>query len=228
MYALQNYVREVMQARGLKKSAVVKALGYTSISGGCRRFDRFLEGTSLNQKIISGLPVALGVPEDEVQERLRETREEIRRHKEEVRRRKKEEARKRQAQERANFTPYLFCRTELSVPSPIFVCAFMGADRMRKLTLPPDYNHLPPSRQDKVRREAISSALHRFGGTIPSFGKILGFVLQRSYDDVASDREVYGLEGELIPLAPPEHREISKGRVSLTSRGHDITRFFRD
>ena len=73
-----------------------------------------------------------------------------------------------------------------------------------------------------MRCEAISSALHRFSGTIPSFGKILGFVLQRSYDDVASDRKVYGFEGERIPLAPPKHREISKERVSLTSRGHDI------
>ena len=212
MNAIRKFVSAVMKEKGISKSDLVKKAGYTNIARGCRRFDSLMKAENLSGMLIDNLPQALGVPEDEIKQKLQETKNEIRKEREDA--------------ERAAFHPYLYCHTERRIPSPIFVCAILRADQMKKRKLPDNFNSMPDDEKDSVRREIISKALEFYDGAIPSFGKIVCFTERLEYDDNENERRVYDLKGYLIPDADPGYKKIYDGKATLTCGGHDITRFF--
>lgn len=215
MYAIQEYVIRTMREKGLKRSEVVQRLGYTNVAKGCRRLDQLLHNLEYNRTIMNNLHVALGVTRQEVQEKLEETAREI-----------EQERLQEEERERRVFVPYLFCQTERRIPSPIFVCAILNAVSMKYVYLPPDYNQRSDSEQEEIRRALIAEKLGKNDGRIPSFGKITCFTLRRAYDDSEEEREVYDLEGNLMPRPPEGTRKITRGNATLTVKGKDITRFF--
>ncbi len=215
MYAIQEYVIGTMREKGLKRSEVVQRLGYTNVAKGCRRLDQLLHNLEYNSTIMNNLHVALGVTRQEVEAKLAETAREI-----------EQERLQEEERERRVFVPYLFCQTERRIPSPIFVCAILNAVSMKYVYLPPDYNRRSDSEQEEIRRALIAGRLQKNDGKIPSFGKITCFTLRRFYDDTEEEREVYDLEGNLMPRPPEGTRKITRGNATLTVKGKDISKFF--
>ncbi|HPF07595.1 MAG TPA: hypothetical protein PK293_16250 [Spirochaetota bacterium] len=220
MYAIQKYVLEKMKEKHLRKGEFVKRLGYSNISKGCRRFDSFLAGEAYPENIISNLHAALDVDKNEINELLRETEIEFQKEMEVERLKRDEEGRK-------NFVPYLYCHTERRIPSPIFVCAILGADRLKIRKLPADFCTLSYEKQNDVRKKAIKEIIEKFDGTIPSFGRIKYFTQRLEYDDPENERKVYNIKGELITDPPDDSKKIYQGKATLTCKGQDITGFFR-
>ena len=216
MYAIQKLFVDIMKEKKIKKSEIAKKLGYKNISKGCRRIDEFLKSldASAFDIIIEKMPGLFNISCELVEEKLKETAGELDR-----------ERLLREEEERKNFVPYLYCQTERSRPSPIFVCVFTGAIGRRYLHLPSNYNDLSTCDQENFRKELINWIVEKRGGTIPSFGKITCFTLRRYYDDEESEREVYDLEGELIEGCGDEFKVIIKGKASLRVGGQDITKF---
>ena len=215
MYAIQKLFINNTKQKNIKKSEIAKKLGYKNIAKGCRRIDEFVKSLDASKftTIVEKMPEMLGISHELVEEKLKETADELYRERIE-----------RENEERKNFVPYLYCQTERSYPSPIFVCAFMGAIQMRYLHLPCNYNDLSPKDQECVRNKIIYRQLERFNGCIPSFGKITCFTMRRFYDDVESEREVYDLGGELIDDCGDEFKIIKEGKATLRVGGQDITR----
>lgn len=215
MYAIQKYVIKTMREKQLKRSEVVRRLGYTNVAKGCRRLDQLLQNLEYNDTIIKNLHVALDVPRQQVDEKLAETASEL-----------EEERRREEERERRVFIPYLFCQTERRIPSPIFVCAILNAVSMKYVYLPPDYNQRSDREQEEIRVALVAEKLQKNDGRIPSFGKITCFTLKRFYDDSEEEREVFDLEGNLMIHPPEGTRKITRGNATLTHRGKDITKFF--
>ena len=207
MYAIQEYVIKTMREKGLKRSEVVQRLGYTNVAKACRRLDQLLQDLDYNRTIMNNLHVGLGVPRHRVQEKLEETARELEQE------RLQEEERERRA-----FVPYLFCQTERRIPSPIFVCAILNAERMKFIYLPPDYNQRSAGQQEEIRRALIAARQRNNDGRIPSFGKITCFTLRRFYDDVEEEREVFDLEGNPVTHPPEGTRKITRGNATLTAK----------
>ncbi len=219
MYAIQKYVVEIMKEKGLRKSDVARKVGYKNIAKGCRRLHEFLNDLQCNSMVVDNLHVALDVPREEINEKLKETQCEL-----------EEERRQQEERERREFVPFLYCNTERRIPSPIFVCAILGSDRMKYIKLAPDFNDQSPERQKHIIKAFIEDRLKRleeFGGSIPAFGKVISFSLQRYYDYEESDIEVYDLKGELIPDPPEGARNVATGKATLTLKGKDITWLFK-
>jgi len=123
--------------------------------------------------------------------------------------------------------PYLYCHTERRIPSPIFVCAILGADRMRFRKLPPDFNILTPEKRNRIRIDVIKETLKMYNGMIPTFGRIICFTERLYFDDNIAERKVYNINGNLLISPDSELQKINEGRASLTVKGQDITGFFR-
>mgnify|MGYP000863233842 CR=1 FL=1 len=217
MYAIQKFVMQVMNEKGIRKSELAKRLGYKNIAKGCRRIDDFLLKLELNRNIIDNLHGALDVSETLLQENLQETRREL-----EVERLKQEEV------ERRNFIPFLFCHTVERIPRQITICGLIGADRMRFINLPREFNTLPEFEQDDILRKLIEEKISKYNGCVPTFGKITCFTLKRSYDEEERFREVYDLSGNRIPCPADECRKIYEGRAEVFLKGREIGSFLRE
>lgn len=217
MYAIQEFVLHIMNEKGIRKSELAKRLGYKNIAKGCRRIDEFLVNLQLHRNVIDNLQGALDVPETVVQEKLMETRREL-----DVERLQQEEI------ERRNFIPFLFCHTKLKVPSQITICGMIGADRMRYIELPREFNILPEMEQHDIIKELINEKLHKCNGGIPTFGRITCFTLKRFYDEEERFREVYDLSGDRIPCPSDECKKIHQGKALVFLKGREISSFLRE
>jgi len=216
MYSIQKFILNQMKEKGIKKAELVRRTGYRNMAKGCRRLDSFINGDEFNAEFINKLKSALDADNEEFEEKLRETEREIMREIDE-----QEELR------RKNFIPYLYCQTERFIPSPIFACAMIGADRMKKRMLPPDFASLPEKKRDRIRKEKIAEALELHNGRIPTFGLIKCFTQRLEYIDKVAEREVYDLKGKLLPHPDEKHKLINEGRATLTVKGKDITKLFK-
>jgi hypothetical protein len=221
MYSIQKYVKSKMKEKGIKKSVFVKRAGYSNISRGCKRFDSFMKGESYPDIIMKNLAASLEVPEKELNEVIAKSKMEMQRDIERSRAKQNDI-------DRRNFSPCLYCHTERRIPSPIFVCAILGADRMKKIKLPKYFLILSDEERDAERRELIKETMMRYEGIIPSFGSILCFTERLSFDDEEDDRRVYNLNGDLIENPPSEFKKIYEGKATLEYRGRDITKFFNN
>ena len=217
MYAIQEFVLHIMNEKGIRKSELAKRLGYKNIAKGCRRIDEFLVNLELHVNVIDNLTEALDVPETVLREKIEETFQEL-----ESERLRQEEI------DRMNFIPFLFCHTRLRVPSQIVICGMIGADRMRFINLPQEFNTLPELEQDDILRKLIEEKLHKYNACIPTFGRITCFTLKRFYDEEERFREVYDLSGNRIPCPPDEWKKVYEGRAEVFLKGREIGSLLRE
>lgn len=219
MYSIQKYVLRIMKEKRISKKELAKRLGYQNTSKGIRRFDSFISEDYYNKNFTGSLHLALEVPEEEIDSRLRETEQEIRKDIDEQKARKTDI-------ERRSFVPYLLCHTERRIPSPIFICAIMGSDRLKIQKLPLNFNSLSPEEKTAIRKKLIEETVNRFERGIPAFGQITFFTQRLEYDDEEDEREVYDLNGDQI-LDPDEKiKKIYEGKATLTCKGQSITGLF--
>jgi hypothetical protein len=164
--AIAALIRSRMTELGLSRGEFAKRLRYKSIAKGIRRFDALCDGDLEGTKqLLDALPQALETSADTVKRALDQTVREIEMA-------EKQEAEARDKIWRENFCPHAIILTEKTVPSPIFVAAMIGVEKLLRIDL--------DATQGSV--SFVRQALNRLPEEVPAFGKPIGFVINYSPD----------------------------------------------
>ena len=164
--AIATLIRSRMTELGLSRGEFAKRLGYKNIPKGIRRIDGLCEGDINGTKqFLDALPQALETSADTVKRALDQTVRELELA-------EKQEAEARDKLWRENFCPHAIILTERSVPSPIFVAAIIGVEKLLRIDL--DLTQGPVS--------FVRQVLDRLPEGVPAFGKPIGFVINYSPD----------------------------------------------
>jgi hypothetical protein len=164
--AIATLVRSRMIELGLSRGEFAKRLGYKNIAKGIRRIDVLCDGDLEGTKhFLDVLPQALETSADTVKRALDQTVREIEMA-------EQQEAEARDKIWRKNFCPHAIILTERTVPSPIFVAAMIGVEKLLRIDL--DATQGPVS--------FVKQVLYRLPEGVPAFGKTAGFVINYSPD----------------------------------------------
>jgi hypothetical protein len=151
---------------------LLRRAGYKNIAKGLRRLDELLSGELVKTRdLIRALPTALDVPPEVVEHAIEETRRRIAEAQEAA-------WKARGAAWRAVFRPHANILTELTVPQPIFVAAFIGIERLLRIDF--DLALAPVSYANQalagIRQKLaeFSSESGRISETLPALGRPLG------------------------------------------------------
>jgi len=164
--AIATLIRSRMTELNLSRGQFAKRLGYKNVAKGIRRIDALCEGDIEGTKqFLDVLPQALQTSAETVQFALDQTVRELELA-------EKQEAEARDKIWRENFRPHATILTERTVPSPIFVAAMIGVEKLLRIDL--DLTQGPVS--------FVRQALDRLPEGVPAFGKPIGFVINYSPD----------------------------------------------
>jgi transcriptional regulator with XRE-family HTH domain len=162
--AIATLIRSRMTELGLSRGEFAKRLGYKNIAKGIRRIDALCEGDINGTKqFLDVLPQALETSADTVKRALDQTVHEIELA-------EKQEAEARDKLWRENFRPHAIILTEHTVPSPIFVAAMIGVEKLLRIDLDPTQGPV----------SFVQQVLDRLPEGVPAFGKPIGFVINYS------------------------------------------------
>jgi hypothetical protein len=182
--AIATLIQSRMTQLGLCRGEFAKRLGYKNIAKGIRRIDALcggdIEGT---KQFLELLPHALETSAETVKFALDQTVREL-----ELAAKEKAEARDKIWREK--FRPHAIILTEHTVPSPIFVAAMIGVEKLLRIDI--DATQGPVS--------FVRQVLDRLPEVVPAFGKPIGFVINYSPDQaVRFDRN--GQANEILKEA---------------------------
>lgn len=164
--AIAALIRSRMTELGLSRGEFAKRLGYKNIAKGIRRIDALCEGDIEGTKqFLHALPQALETSADTVTRALDQTVRELELA-------AKQEAEARDKIWRENFRPHAIILMESTVPSPIFVAAIIGVEKLLRIDL--------DATQGSV--SFVRQVLNRLPEEVPAFGKPIGFVINYSPD----------------------------------------------
>jgi hypothetical protein len=164
--AIAALIRSRMTELGLSRGEFAKRLGYKNIAKGIRRIDVLCDGDLEGTKhFLDVLPQALETSAETVKLALEQTVRELELA-------EKQEAEARDKIWRDNFCPHAIILTERTVPSPIFVAAMIGVEKLLRIDL--DATQGPVS--------FVMQVLNRLPDQVPAFGKPIGFVINYSPD----------------------------------------------
>jgi hypothetical protein len=167
---------------GLSRSALVARCGYKNTAKGLRRLDALLAGDIASTRdLISRLPAGLNLSATVVTTVVEATESQLRAI--------------REKQERAVFRPHAIILTEKTIPRPIFIAAVTGVTKWKRIDLDVvrgSETFLPQT------MTVVKNRLAMFGGTLPMFGAVTGFIINYTYD--LSVR--YDLNGEFVEAEP--------------------------
>jgi len=164
--AIATLMRSRMTELGLSRGEFAKRLGYKNIAKGIRRIDALCDGDIEGTKqFLDTLPQALETSAETVQFALDQTVREIELA-------EKQEVEARDKIWRENFRPHVIILTKRTVPSPIFVAAIIGVEKLLRIDL--DATQGPVS--------FVRQVLDRLPEGVPTFGKPIGFVINYSAD----------------------------------------------
>jgi hypothetical protein len=164
--AIATLIRSRTTELGLSCGEFAKRLGYKNLAKGIRRIDALCEGDIEGTKqFLDALPQALETSAETVQLALDQTVRELELA-------EKQEAEARDKIWRENFRPHAIILTERTVPSPIFVAAMIGVEKLLRIDL--DLTQGPVS--------FVRQAVDRLPEGVPAFGKPIGFVINYSPD----------------------------------------------
>ena len=164
--AIAALIRSRLTELGLSRGEFAKRLGYKNIAKGIRRIDDLCEGNIEGTKqFMEVLPQALETSAEIVTLALDQMVREI-----ELAEQQKAEARDKIWRE--NFRPHAIILTQRTVPSPIFVAAIIGVEKLLRIDL--DATQGPVS--------FVRQVLDRPPEWVPAFGKPIGFVINYSPD----------------------------------------------
>src|SRR3984893_9075380 len=127
--AIAALIQSRMTELGLSRSELVKRLGYKNLAKGIRRIDVLCDGDIEGTKqFLDVLPQALETSAENVKRALDQTVRELESA-------ERQEAEAREKIWRENFCPHAIILTERSVPSPIFVAAMIGVEKLLRIDL---------------------------------------------------------------------------------------------
>ncbi len=164
--AIATLIRSRMTELDLSRGEFAKRLGYKNVAKGIRRIDALCDGNIDGTKqFLDALPQALETSADTVKRALDQTVRELELA-------EKQEAEARDKIWRENFCPHAIILTEHTVPSPIFVAAMIGVEKLLRIDL--------DATQGSV--SFVRQTLDRLPERVPAFGKAIGFVINYSPD----------------------------------------------
>jgi hypothetical protein len=164
--AIATLIQSRMTELGLSRGEFANRLGYKNIAKGIRRIDALCDGDLEGTKLfLDMLPQALETSAETVKHALDQTVREIELA-------EKQEAEARDKIWRETFRPHGIILTERTVPSPIFVAALIGVEKLLRIDL--DATQGPMS--------FVRQVLDRLPEGVPAFGKTIGFVINYSPD----------------------------------------------
>lgn len=186
-------------ALGLKKSEVVQRWGYSSIGKGLRRLEDLLDGSFLpNDELLSRLAAAVELPVSEVKAAIAATKGEL-----------EQRADEEKFQEwlcwSASFVPHAIVKTDRLAPSPIFVAAFIGPEKILRL----DFDGTKP------KETWITDIVKKLPEKVAAFGNVVGFYINHS--------PVHAVEYDVTGIKVRDWDQAKRpGKASITQRGRDI------
>ena len=191
-------------ALGLKKSEVVQRWGYSSIAKGLRRFEDLLEGYFLpNEELLSRLAAAVELPLTDVKVAIAAKQNKL-----------AQEAEVEKFQEWlgwcASFVPHAILKTDRTRPSPIFVAAYIGPEKILRV----DFD------KNKTKNDWISDTVMKLPEKVPAFGSVIGFYINYA--------PLYAVEYDLRGEPVQELNQAKRvGQSSISLKGRDITETLR-
>ena len=107
----------------------------------------------------------------------------------------------------STFQPHAIIIGQRKIPSPIFVAAIFGVDRILRIDFDPDK---PPVTYIRQAIEGIQQKLAHFKcASLPGFGQPTGFVVNYSPDHAVR----YDLEGNALEILPAA---VRTGKASMS------------
>ena len=171
------------QVLGLRHIDLIRRTGLKNHDKALRRLNDLLDGeTKSTRGLAAKLPEALGVPSYEVENAIAETRHIL--------------LAKADAQWRENFIPHAIINTERRIPSPIFVVAVIGVEKILRI----DFD-LSDGEESYLRLALIGLKTRQKrwpNEGLPGFGVPTGITVNYSPDRGVS----YTLDGTLIEELP--------------------------
>jgi hypothetical protein len=198
--AIATLIQSRMTELGLSRGEFVKRLGYKNIAKGIRRIDILCDGDLEGTKhFLDVLPQALETSAETVKLALEQTVRELELA-------EKQEAEARDKIWRENFRPHAIILAERTVPSPIFVAAMIGVEKLLRIDL--DATQGPVS--------YVRQVLDRLPEGVPAFGKPIGFVINYSPDKAIR----FDLKGQPIAVLD---KAVRPGTAVLRFGGRPVT-----
>ena len=201
MYPIEEFVRGRMEELGLTYKEMSRRAGYVNISKGIRRVQAYIP-----------LGNGDGIITKKIHEVLEVDRELVRAKERETRKIRADEA---EAERRASWYIHLHVLTERERPSSLTQCAMSGVYHYKTRRLPENFNQLEQDRQKVLMLKALSTSMAPWNGSIPLFGKIVGFVLVREYDVPYARCEAFDLEGN--PMENPLNWNTNASPMVVTA-----------
>jgi hypothetical protein len=173
-------IRARMSELNISRGELAKRFGYKNLAKGIRRIDALCDGDLERTKHLFGLlPQALETSPESVKLALEESFREIKSAQE-------QEAEAREKLWRQNFRPHVIIVTERTIPSPIFVAAILGVEKLLRIDL------------DLTRRPVsfVEQAFERLPEGVIAFGRTTGFVINYSPEQAVK----FDCEGQPIEI----------------------------
>jgi hypothetical protein len=169
-YPIGRFILHRARTLGLRRSDLVRRLGYRDIDSGHKALSEMLLTGAVTSHVAKFLAQALEADDALVESVIGATT-----------RQKRDEASRRRIETeqayRASFRPHLQVQTERAVPSPIFVAALLTVARLRIVCLPNEALTANKEARDKIMKTIIIEHWRENGGRVPAFGGITGYVL---------------------------------------------------
>ena len=202
--AIELLISERMSELGISRTDLVRRAGLKNLIKGRRRLDGLKKGDLAGAvALLSGLPAALDLPPEVVEEAIAKTQAQIDRAKEIA-------AKARDDAWRASFVPCSYLIGTLRIPSQITIFAVTGGAE-RHLRVPLDLSKPPQTFADQAR------AYVRDMPEVPFFGRTKGFSISYSPDhSIRFDINGQVVE-ELDHADIPGHVIFRMGRKSFSS-----------
>lgn len=169
-YPIGRFIFDRATALGLSRTELVRRLGYGNLTNGHRALSDLLTSGVMSALISSRLAAALETRQDLLDTVLLAT-EDQREDEAVVRRLEWDRA------YRGDFRPHLQVQTERQIPSPIFVAALLGSERLLMVSLPDHALTADEHARDAVVKGIIQMHYKAARGDVPAFGAITGYVL---------------------------------------------------
>ena len=200
---LQALISSRCSELALRPVEVVRRCGYKNVSKGLRRLESISRGCFAGtDTLIRGLPVALEVPADVVQQALEQTKRQIFEASE--------------AAWRAAFRPHAIIMTERERPSQIFIAAILGVANLRRVDF--DLSQAPPSFVQQAL-DGLRAKVARSGGVVTTFGRPTGIIVNFSPDQAVR----FDLEGKPVEVLDRAYR-LGEATFHLKAMGRPLSR----
>jgi hypothetical protein len=156
--SIKQYISQHIEKTGISRSQLVIRLGFWNINKGLRRLELLENEGKLIGLTIEDLASALSVDVDVIRELIDQANSAA--------------FQKQNEEYRRQFVPHAVLITTNKIPSPIFVAALIGVEKLLRLDL--DVSQSPITYPKQV--------LFKLPVGVPAFGKVTGFIVNYTPD----------------------------------------------